>query len=186
MGLNDNISPWSGQVYRHIPDGSPYAVTDFRFAGVETDNRWNQKGERTLYLASDPGLAVGELARHLTRDYSPDAVTLPVRRRIFRLTIRLDAVLDFTTPEAWSALGGLPEPPRCFLDKAIARAVAHYIRTATTANAMRVPSVAFLDDLTRWSLVVFLAKLPADPATFIVAADDVGIVHIGRDELTGG
>jgi hypothetical protein len=40
-----------------------------------------------------------------------------------------------------------------------------------------VPSVALLDDLDRWNLVVFLDKLPADLSTLMQATFD-GTAHI--------
>lgn len=179
MPLADYIRPWEGDVYRHIPDGSPYAVTDFRFAGTGPDNRWNDPGEPTLYLASDAALAIAEFARHLKDDYHPDLLRLPIRRRIYRLQVRLEAVLDFCNENAWAELGGLTGAPGCFLEKRLARSVARYVRVATPAVAMRVPSMAFLDDLTRWTLVIFLNKPPCDDRSFILSTTEVGVVHVG-------
>lgn len=39
---------------------------------------------------------------------------------------------------------------------------------------MLVPSIAFLDDLTRWNLVVFLEKLPTDSASWIHRTEYIG------------
>lgn len=179
MPLGDYIRPWAGEVYRHIPDRSPYPVDDFRFAGLGPDNRWNDPGEPTLYIASDAGLALAEFARHLERDYDPGLQGRPTQRRMYRLHLRLGAVLDFCDPNAWAALGGLADPPTCFLDRAVARATARSVRAATPAVAIRVPSVAFLDDLTRWSLVIFLEKLPDDPRKFVLDVTDVGFIRVG-------
>jgi RES domain-containing protein len=144
------------------------------------DNRWNSFGEPTLYLASDLPLAVAEFARHLDQDYHPTATQLPVRRHLFRFTVDIDAVLDFGTSDAWQAIGGLANAPSCFLDRATARAVARFVRVTTSATAMRVPSVAFLDDPSRWSLVVFLEKLSSDPSSFVRAVADARFVSLGR------
>ena len=64
MALDPLARPWSGAAFRHIPAGSPVGVLDFRFAGRSADNRWNAQGEPTVYLASDRGVALAELARH--------------------------------------------------------------------------------------------------------------------------
>lgn len=72
----------------------------------------------------------------------------------------LERVLDLCAPDVWELLA-LADAPRCFLDKTIARATAHYARYGLGVQAIRVPSVAFLDDLTRWCLVVFLEGAPA-------------------------
>src|SRR6266852_3772826 len=108
-------------VYRHLPEGSSYSPTDFRFAGKSSANRWNELGEPTLYVASDAGVAIAEFARHITLDYQQQVVSPPLKRRMFRLRLRLDAVLDFCVPDAWSALGGLTGAPYCFLERATAR-----------------------------------------------------------------
>ncbi|MBI2940425.1 MAG: RES domain-containing protein [Chloroflexi bacterium] len=148
-------------------------------AGLSSDNRWNAPGEPTLYVAADPAIAIAEYARHIDRDYHPDLAGRPLRRRMYRLRMHLDPVLDLCIPDAWLALGGLKDAPSCFLDEAIARATARFVRAATPAVAMRVPSVAFLDDLTRWSLVVFLDKLPGDPRSYVTSVTDAGLIQIG-------
>jgi len=55
--LDDLVAPWSGDALRHIPAGSPFDVLDFRFAGLGAENRWNDPGQPTLYLAGDAGVA---------------------------------------------------------------------------------------------------------------------------------
>ena len=144
--------------YRHLPEGSPYDVLDFRYAGRDPANRWNE-GEPTLYLASDEAVALAELARHFDEARTPGLARL-VERRLYRLEVGLEHVLDLCAPGAWERLG-LTDAPGCFLDKTVARATAHYARYGLGMQAIRVPSVAFLDDLTRWCLVVFLERATA-------------------------
>jgi hypothetical protein len=179
LALDQFIGPWSGFGYRHLPAASPFSPTDFRFAGKSSDNRWKEAGKPTLYVASDTGVAVAEFARHIARDYQQSLLAPPLKRRMYRLQFQLESVLDFCTPAAWSTLDGLTDAPFCFLDKELARTIASYVRVATPATAMRVPSVAFLDDLTRWSLVVFLEKVPSDPRTFITDIVEDANVYIG-------
>ena len=64
---------------------------------------------------------------------------------------------------------GLHGGPRRFLDRAVARATGRFLRQTTSAEGIVVPSVAFLDDPTRWNLILFLDKLPADVSTFMTA-----------------
>lgn len=59
-----------------------------------------------------------------------------------------------------------------FLDAGVARATATFIRRTTSAEAILVPSMAYLDDLTRWNLVLFLEKLPSDLSTFVTVLPD--------------
>jgi RES domain-containing protein len=178
LAIADFIQPWIGDVYRHIPNGSPFPVTDFRFAGRSPDNRWNDVGEPTLYLASDPGLAIAEFARHLARDYAPNLLHQPLQRHLYRLRVHVEGVLDLCAPGAWLSLGDLDDAPNCFLSRDIARATARFVRATTSAQAIRVPSVAFLDDLDRWSLVVFLDKLTDKNDPFILEVEDAGVVAV--------
>lgn len=161
-----HIRPWGGVGVRHIPANSPYGVLDTRFAGRVGDNRWNRAGDPTFYIASDRGVALAEFARHFRERQDPALAQVAVERALFRLTIEVDALLDVREPSVRSALG-LHGGARRFLDAEVARATATFIRRTTSAEALLVPSVAFLDDPTRWNLVLFLEKLPTDLSTFI-------------------
>ena len=142
---------------RHIPDG-PFDVYDFSRAGLADDNRWNVRGEPTLYLARDRDVALAEWARHLDVDRASALAPLTRRRKVYRFEVNLDQVLDLCDPAAWQALS-LSGAPEVFLDKAVARATAQFIRRTTPAVAVLTPSVAFLDRLDQWVLAIFLDKL---------------------------
>ncbi|WP_309742866.1 hypothetical protein [Chamaesiphon sp. OTE_20_metabat_361] len=75
-------------------------------------------------------------------------------------------MLDLCNPEVWQELS-LTNAPDCFKNRDIARACANFIRYTTAATAMFVPSMAFLEDIEQWCLVLFLAKLPADMREFL-------------------
>jgi len=173
MTLPERLQPWSGPALRHIPAGAHRDVLDFTYAGRSTENRWNVAGEPTLYLASGSDVAVAEFGRHFREDRTASLGAQTVERTVYRLTVALDAVLDLRDAAVWGALS-LPNPPHCFLDREIARATARFVRATTAAQGLWVPSVAFLDDLTRGNLVVFLEKLPANPTHFILHVDVVG------------
>jgi RES domain-containing protein len=177
VALDEFLRPWTGVAYRHIPDGSSFDVLDFRFAGRGHDNRWNDPGERTLYLAGDHGVIVAEFARHLQIDRGNDARIATQVRQIYRLRIDLEHVLDLRDPVVWQTLS-LTAAPHVFLDKSVARATARYIRSVTPAQAIIVPSAAFIDTPDRWVLVLFLEKLPPDPSRFIRSTGPDGIVRI--------
>lgn len=168
MILDAFVRPWSGTAFRHIPANSPYPVLDVRFAGRAAQSRWNYPGEPTLYLAGDRGVAIAEFARHLEEERSAELRRGAVERALFRLEVAVDALLDLRDPGLHRALS-LDNVPYCFLDKAIARAVAQYLRRTTPTHALLVPSMAFLDAADRWVLVLFLEKLPPDPQRFITA-----------------
>jgi RES domain-containing protein len=105
VSLEDLIIPFTGEVYRHLPVDSPYPVTDFRLAGSGDGNRWNSPGQRTLYLAIDPAVALAEWARHLQASFDP-RTDPALRRHMYRLRVELSAVLDLRHPRVWEARRG--------------------------------------------------------------------------------
>lgn len=170
MQLSSFLKSWSGPTFRHIPADSPYGVLDFRFAGQGDRNRWNHKGQPTLYLASDYAVAVTEFGRHLERDRSREIARRSIARQVYRLQVAVERVLDLTDACLCASLS-LSNAPSCFLDVGVAQATAEYLRQTTAAQGLIVPSIAFLDDTTRWVMVLFLDKLPSDCRQFVLSVD---------------
>ena len=125
-------------------------------------------GDPTFYIASDEGVALAEFARHFREREDPALGPLAIERAC-RLDVQVQAVLDLRQPAVRGALG-LHGGARRFLDVEVARATANFVRRTTSAEALLIPSIAFLDDPVRWSLVLFLEKLPTDLSQFIRAA----------------
>lgn len=48
----------------------------------------------------------------------------------------------------------------------IARATANFLRNTTSIQAIFVPSVTFMDDISKWCLVIFLEKLKDDYSNY--------------------
>ena len=162
MSLNARLQPWSGSGFRHLPATVPESgVLDFTYLGRARDNRWSDYGERTLYLAGDIGVVISEWGRHLDSARTLALAKQTQERIVYRLDVVLDRLLDIRDPVVWADLH-LANAPMRFLDSAIARATARFIRTTTTAQGLFVPSVAMLDKLGRGNLVLFIEKLPAD------------------------
>jgi RES domain-containing protein len=116
---------------------------------VTTDaNRWSDAGEPTLYLASDPGVALAEVGRH----WEPGAT----RQALWRMDVRFGDAVDLRRSEARAA-AGIPDDPRWYLDRERCRDLARRLRAAG-CDGLIVPSVAFLDDLSRWNAVVFVDR----------------------------
>ena len=178
MTLRRYLKPWSGAALRHIPADSPFGVLDFRYAGRGADNRWNERGSPTLYLAGDEGVLIAEWGRHFDVDRAARLKALTVERRMYRLELSLDAVLDLRDAGVCQALS-IDEAPNCFLDRGFARATAHFVRRTTEAQGLILPSMGFLDDLERWCLTVFLEKLPPDPVSFIASVTPCGGLRRG-------
>lgn len=178
MPLQGHLRSWSGAALRHIPAGSPYGVLDFRFAGQGADNRWNEPGSPTRYLAGDEGVLIAEWGRHFEINRTEPLRQMTVERSIYRLELSIDFVLDGRDDEVCSALS-IEDAPSCFAEIEFARATASFVRRTTAAQALLVPSMGFLDDVQRWCLVVFLEKLPPDPRDFIAAAPPCGVLRRG-------
>jgi RES domain-containing protein len=141
--------------YRHIPAGrSPH---DFTFAAVSSTNRWNDAGTPAVYLADGPDVCAAEYARHL--DSSLIGKAGRNRRDVYEYDVRLNYTLDLRDPMIASRLG-LGNIPSDFLDKQLCRQAARVARAADRdLEGLIVPSVAFLDDFSRCSLVVYLDRV---------------------------
>ena len=169
MALDKRLKSWSGVGYRHVPSHvDATKVLDFSRAGLAPNNRWNAAGEPTLYVAGDVGTAIAEWARHYGEDRGPGLAQDVVERTVYRLELIVDRVLDLRDARLWTDLL-LDNAPYCFLDRAIARATAQFLRRTTPTQALLAPLVAMLDKPDRWVMVLFLEKLPTDPVRFITA-----------------
>lgn len=184
MTLDAFLTPWDGTACRHIADGATYDILDFRYAGRNRENRWNVYGEPTLYLASDHRVAIAEFARHF-REEPPSLEGRPERvirqaaaRRIYDLNVHIEYALDLRDSSICAALS-LDNAPYCFLDREVARTTAQFIRRATPAQGLLVPSMALFDQTERYAIVLFLDKFPTEPRTFITAVRPDGVFHFG-------
>lgn len=176
-GTDPLARPWIGTAFRHIPARGERDVLDFHYAGRQPDNRWNVPPEPTLYLAGDPGILIAEWGRHFPSVFDDDLLRTTIERSVFRLSLRLERVVDLRDPA--TIAGRIPDvSPAWLTDRHLARLVARSYRATGIIQALIVPSIAFLDDLTRWNLVVFLdtlpGALPTDASTWITRTEYVG------------
>lgn len=158
MSAEDLVRSWRGRVFRHIPGGSPFGPLETHFAARSRENRWNREGEPALYFASDRAVLIGEFARHFERDRAPELAGLVQTRRVFEIELTVSRVFDLTEPPALAALG-ISNAPSCFLDRAVARATAGFLRDVIGVQAILAPSVVFLDRPEHRNLVLFLDQL---------------------------
>ena len=173
--VGPELQPWIGVGYRHIRAGAGHDVLDFRFAGFGENNRWNKAGSPALYLAGDSGIVVAEWGRHLTGNIAP-GTPLSSQRVVYRLKVRLDSVMDLRLEHNVEALG-FSWSPAWFLDSKVTRSLAEHIRAQGPAQAIIVPSIAFIDDHARWNLVVFLDKVPADTSEWVISTESIGLLQ---------
>src|SRR3954452_16533392 len=135
-GLEQAVEPLSGVFYCHAPADRRFEVR--RLARPDDGHdRWGSPACRTVFLASDPGLAIAEYARHREPSAPAD------ERRIVAVTLTAVSVLDLRRGEPRERVersGG-----RGLLERATARAIAARIRQAELCQGLIVPSMAFLD-----------------------------------------
>jgi len=165
--LADHIRPWAGTAFRHIPADAGYDIRDLRYAGRRSSGRWHWQGQPTLYLASDAAVAIAEFARHLAVDRG--GIAAPARRAVYELGVRLERVVDLRDARVLRLIGR-DDAPECWLDQRIARAVATFFRDSLDLHGVLVPSVAHLDDASRFNVVCFLENLPETPRSFLPRA----------------
>jgi RES domain-containing protein len=179
LSLIGLIKSWEGYAIRHIPDIANHNVYDFRYCALSRNNRWNVQGEPTLYLAKDKGVATGEFARHFSDNRSQALAKKIQRRQIWRFTVKLNRTLNLCDLKVCSALS-LTDAPDCFKDKRVARSTANFLRSSLKVDAIFVPSMVFLDDLSKWCLVIFLENSPKNSIKFLPKArkhEHIEIVH---------
>jgi RES domain-containing protein len=177
MSLQSFIEPWSGHAVRHIPKLANYDIYDFQYAGRSSENQWNAQGQPTLYLAKEKNVALAEYARHFNVDRTATLKLQAQERAVYRFEVQLSDTIDFCRPEIWQELS-LTNAPDCLKDKKIARACADFIRYTTSATAIFVPSIAFLDAPENWCLVIFLEKLPDNPRSFLPTVSTDGTFQV--------
>ena len=177
MSIAGYIKPWSGYAFRHIPDIDTANVRNFKYCALSKTNRWNAKGEPTLYLAKDKSVAIGEFARHFSEDRSLKLGNEIHGRQLWRLSVKLTKTVDLCNLDACAALS-LTNPPHCFENIQTARSTATFLRNTLKIEAIFVPSIVFIDDLSKWCLVVSLENLPEDSKLFFPRANKSGYFKI--------
>lgn len=162
MSLEALLHPWLGVGLRHVPAGTTRSVLDARYAGVSPTNRWNEAGAPTFYFGSDIAVVVAEFARHINAELPVGAPERQVRR-IYRVPIKLDRMIDLTDPRATETLG--IGPIRGWIgDLPTTRATVRFLRQHLDVQGLIVPSVPFLDVPGKWNVVVFLDRIDARTA----------------------
>jgi RES domain-containing protein len=161
-----------GVAFCHVPADEPVRLD--RLASTDGDNdRWNREGEPTVYLATDIGLAVAELARHL----DVDAGDGPVRRRLLGLEVEVAGLLDLRDPDVRSAVGA-PDAVEAFRDRDVSRSVADQARADAACLGLLVPSMAFLDEPERANLVLFVERHADGIEAVIRGQREAGLVEV--------
>jgi hypothetical protein len=167
IDLSSAVTTFRGSVYCHVPGTAPFRAS--ALASVDDENdRWGCPGRRTVYLASDPGVALAELGRHLEADGSQ-----PEERRLLRLQLRPVSLVDLRDGRAAEALGVGPWP-QAAISRSVARDVALRIREMGLGHGLLVPSVAFLDTSHRFNVVLFAESLGEDLDALLLEPEEVG------------
>jgi RES domain-containing protein len=177
LSIAGYIKPWNGYAFRHIPDMGSADVRDFKYCALARTNRWNIQGEPTLYLAKEKSVAIGEFARHFSENRSLLLSQKTHKRQIWRFSVKLTQTVNLCDLNACSALS-LTDPPHCFENMQVARSTATFLRNSLNVEAIFVPSMVFIDDLSKWCLVIFLENLPNDSMQFLPEGHRSGYLKI--------
>jgi RES domain-containing protein len=163
------VRPVGGAVYCHAPVDRPF---ELRALVREDDpaDRWSSPGTRTVYLARDPLVAVGEYVRH-------GRVGRADERRIVRMQLAPTPALDLCREEVREALG-LASGPHAFTDRDVARRLSAVIRALRICEAIVVPSMAFVDVDDRSNVVLFAEALERPLADVIGDPVEIGRLHL--------
>ena len=176
MDPDEGRCRYRGSAYCHVPANVEVDLDDL-VGGDDGDERWNRRGQPTLYLAGDVGVAIAEFARHL--ETGPhDGSTAPQGRRLLRLDVAIDGLFDLREPEVAGLLDA-PSDPSAYMDREVARAVAGRARSMAGCRGLIVPSMAYLDDLSRWNLLAFMDRIPGGVAEIVAGWQEVGRIELG-------
>jgi RES domain-containing protein len=163
------VQPYGGLVYCHVPASSPFAV-DALAKRDDGHDRWGTPGEKTVFLASDPAIAVVEFARH-REPGSPDD-----ERRLMRLRLRAVTVLDVRQAPVAEAVG-MPSPG-LVVDRELARRIAADVRFTGICQGLIVPSAGFVDRLDRTNVILFAEHLGRDLSDILSEPEEVGRISV--------
>jgi RES domain-containing protein len=163
MALDSLLHAWTGVGLRHIPSGSSRGILDATHAARSRRNRWNEPGTPTFYFASDIGVVIAEFGRHIQAEL-PTGQQERQARDVWTIPISLARLIDFRDP-ATSASIGLPRIDTWIGDIDRTQSTARYVRQHSDVQGLLVPSMGFLDDSTRWNVVVYLDRIDP-PATY--------------------
>jgi RES domain-containing protein len=170
------LTRWSGLAFRHVPTAEIAAVLDTQPSALRGGGRWHSSGEHTLYLAGDRAIVLAEFARHML-DQRPAHATRGLRvRHIFQLRVELDHVVDLRDPAVCETLH-IDNDPAWIRDIARTRAIAGALRHESLAQALLVPSMAFVDQPERWNLVIFREKVDPYPGAALTLPREVGVIR---------
>src|SRR4051794_36421211 len=151
-----DLEPFEGPGFCHVPSGVELDVAKLAESDSD-DDRWNEQGQPTIYLALDLPVALAEYARHASGDEARD---------LLRFDIRLDRVADLRQPETRAQVGHQGSTAD-LADRGLARRLAARLRARPDCQGLVVPSLAFPEDPMRGNLVVFADRLPAGIAEWL-------------------
>lgn len=121
-------------------------------------------------------MAIAEFARHLKA--GPGAgEAVPGARRLLGLDVAIDGLLDLREAAVAARLGA-PSDPSAYVDLDVARAVAGRARSLAGCRGLVVPSMAYLDDLSRRNLVVFMERVPGGVDEIVAGWREVGLLEL--------
>ena len=146
---------YTGLVYRTLPRDDVPSIDELLSDG--DGERFSDGTLPTVYLATDEGVAIAEMARHL--DVGADEPRDTTPHLIVRMRSRVEGVADIRDPFTLRALG-LEGGVFDLLDRHVARGLATRLRGIEGCQGLLAPSMALPDEPERGNLVLFAERLP--------------------------
>ncbi len=146
---------YTGLAYRTIVGSNMPPIEDLVSDG--DDERFSDSSKPTVYLATDAGVALAEMARHLAIGSDEPLDGTP--QTLVRLRTRIEGIADIRETFTLQALG-FPGGPTDLLDREAARDLGGRLREVPGCQGILAPSMALLDQPKRGNLVIFAERLP--------------------------
>jgi RES domain-containing protein len=151
-----------------------------RLVSTDGGNRWSSRGQPTVYLAGDIGVATVECGRHLPA-FDHEAI----ERAYWRVELDAERMLDLRRDDVRMAIG-VYGAADWLLDRRRCREIATRIRATGDCQGIVVPSVGFIDDPDRWNAVLFADRLGRPLESVVREAEIVGRLTFTAPWLAGG
>ena len=163
---------YSGLAYRTIAGTKLPGIDDLISDG--DGERFSDGSQPTVYLATDAGVALAEMARRLAVGLDEPIETTP--HTLVRMRARVEGVADIRDTFTLRALG-LPGGPIDLLDRGAARGLGARLREVPGCRGLLAPSMAMLDQPKRGNLVIFAELLPGRLESVLWPPREAGAVR---------
>ena len=145
---------------------------------TQDGNRWNDRGQPTVYLTGDPGLTLIEAGRHIggSADGGIDGV-------VWALRVEVADILDLRRADVCKALG--LDEPYWFLDRVGCQGLVGALRGTGACAGILTQSAGLPDVPDRWNLVLFADRLSRPLSDIVSRPERLGSFRLAVSVPSG-